>query len=261
MGAGAGESTESAGGVCRICLEECGGEVPAEGAMPRGGPAGTSPSGTSPEPQGEAEAETKERCILKPCKCLGTQGLVHYGCLKSWTEFQLSKGRRPEEVAACPVCKEEYVLPGGFSLRGRGRRYLSIPSNLGAVLNSHRLRLALTRYVENVYIIHTVMRALTPVLAPDLNLDVLPASSALILSEALQDQRLVAAKAILTLSVPFLPAEARRLFSRLMEVEGFLALKNALLSGPFLPGLRKIVRRFLRRTGRQPPPLPERRGL
>ena len=137
---------------------------------------------------------------------------------------------------------------------------MRLPSKLSALLGSYRLRLALTRYAENMYIIHTVMRALTPVLALDLDLDVMPASSALVLSEAL-DQRMVAAKAILTLSVPFLPAEARRLFGRLMEAEGLLALKDALLSGPFLRGLGRVVGRFIRWTRRRPPPLPERRGL
>ena len=257
MGAGGGGGAEPAGGVCRICLEECGGAGPAERVGPRGGPAGA----WVPESEdGQDEAALKELRVLKPCKCLGTQGLVHFGCLKSWTEFQLSKGRRPEEVAACPVCKGEYVLPRGYSLGGGGRRYLRLPSKLSALLGSYRLRLALTRYAENMYIIHTVMRALNPVLALDLDLDVMPASSALVLSEAL-DQRMVAAKAILTLSVPFLPAEARRLFGRLMEAEGLLALKDALLSGPFLRGLGRVVGRFIRWTRRRPPPLPERRGL
>ena len=224
-GAGAGRAFPSPPTVCRICLEECSEEGGLSGA--------------------------KERHLLNPCRCQGTQGLVHFGCLKSWVEFQIGKGRSLKKVTSCAVCKASYTLPKGYTLNNRKLGLSWAPSHLVATSRIHHLRLVLTNYLENLYIINTVMRVLAPLLVPDQN--VMPASSALLVGEALEeDPRLVAAKALLMLSVPFLPPSVRGLFSRLMEVEGFLTIKNALLSGPFLAPFRRVLRRAFQGRRRVP---------
>lgn len=231
-GAGAGGTLPSPPMVCRICLEEYS------------------------EQGGLAGASSKERHLLNPCKCQGTQGLVHFGCLKRWLEFQVGKGSSLKKVTSCAVCKASYTLPPGYQMSlssvSSSSNLSRLPSHLVTTSRIHHLRLVLTHYLENLYIINTAMRVLAPLLVPDQDVQTLPASSVLLAGEALEDPRLAAVKSLLILSVPFLPPSVRGLFSRLMEVEGFLTIKHALISGPFLAPFRRFLRRAFQ--GRRRPP-------
>eukprot|EP01105_Mastigella_eilhardi_P025349 TRINITY_DN6887_c0_g1_i2.p1 TRINITY_DN6887_c0_g1~~TRINITY_DN6887_c0_g1_i2.p1 ORF type:complete len:854 (-),score=176.45 TRINITY_DN6887_c0_g1_i2:80-2641(-) len=52
------------------------------------------------------EAGTREQPLMKPCRCRGSVGFVHEGCLRRWVQGTLSARRHPQ----CEICHARYAV-------------------------------------------------------------------------------------------------------------------------------------------------------
>ena len=53
------------------------------------------------------EEETDNNKLIRPCKCKGTQRYIHYNCLMTWIQLNITN---PNKRDFCDICKYKFKI-------------------------------------------------------------------------------------------------------------------------------------------------------